>query len=46
MKLFQRTAKDSADLPELVPAEKPVRGSPPRSTSNHCCHRSSLPWAA
>ncbi|MBG6290631.1 phosphomannomutase/phosphoglucomutase [Pseudomonas nitroreducens] len=30
MKLFQRTAKDSADLPELVPAEKPVRGSPPK----------------
>ncbi len=33
MKLFQRTAKDGnelADLPELVPAEKPVRGSPPK----------------
>ncbi|MDU4253223.1 MULTISPECIES: phosphomannomutase/phosphoglucomutase [Pseudomonas] len=26
MKLFQRTAKDSAELPELVPAEKPVKG--------------------
>ncbi|MDN6856653.1 phosphomannomutase/phosphoglucomutase [Pseudomonas sp. CAN2814] len=26
MKLFQRTAKDSAELPELVPAEKAVRG--------------------
>ncbi|MCP1623974.1 phosphomannomutase/phosphoglucomutase [Pseudomonas nitroreducens] len=26
MKLFQRTAKDSAELPDLVPAEKAVRG--------------------
>ncbi|MGC4011925.1 MAG: phosphomannomutase/phosphoglucomutase [Pseudomonas sp.] len=26
MKLFQRTAKDSAELPELVPAEKAVKG--------------------
>jgi len=26
MKLFQRTAKDSAELPELVPAEKPAKG--------------------
>lgn len=30
MKLFQRTAKDSAELPELVPAEKPVKGTAPR----------------
>ena len=30
MKLFQRTAKDSAELPELVPVEKPVKGSAPK----------------
>lgn len=30
MKLFQRTAKDSADLPELVPAEKTVKGPAPK----------------
>lgn len=30
MKLFQRTAKDSAELPELVPAEKPVKGPAPK----------------